>query len=177
MQDNNFVSYEYKTVTTKAKDQTRMTDMYEAFGWEVTGTSVSFGSVTLSLRRDRKQKHRSELSKLERQAEQTLDSLGGLRRSQTLGAKVFAYLFGIVAALVLGGGMCLVMLIENSVPALVGGIVLGVIGIALCCVNYFIYQKLAQKRAKQVLPAIDQTEEKLANLLEQGNDLLHADLI
>ncbi len=73
--------------------------------------------------------------------------------------------------------MCLVMLIENSVPALIGGIVLGIIGIVLCSVNYVIYKNVVTKKTKQVLPVIDQTEEKLSNVLENGNGLLNADLI
>lgn len=178
MQEKDFVSYEYRTVTVKSKDQTRAMDMYEAFGWEVTGAEASaMGDVTLSLKRDRKQKHRQELNKLERQAEETLDTINGLKRSKTIGANVFAYVFGIAAALVLGGGMCLVMLIENSLPALVGGIVLGVIGFALCGVNYLIFKKLVAKKTRQILPIIDDNEEKLANILEKGNDLLKAEAI
>ena len=178
MQDKDFVSYEYKTVTVKAKDKTRATDMYEAFGWEVTSAAPSVsGGVTVSLKRDRKQKHKQELTKLERQAEDTFETINRLQQSKTMGANIFAYVFGAFATLVLGGGMCLVMLIENSIPALIGGIVLGVIGLALCGINYFIYKKIVAKRIKQVLPVIDQTEEKLANILEKGNDLLRADLI
>lgn len=71
----------------------------------------------------------------------------------------------------------MVMLIENSVPALIGGIVLGIIGIVLCSVNYVIYKNVVTKKTKQVLPVIDQTEEKLSNVLENGNGLLNADLI
>lgn len=178
MQEKDFVSYEYRTVSVKAKDQTKAMDLYEAFGWEIAGTSASVaGGVTLSLKRDRKQRHKQELNKLERQAEETLGTIGGLERSKTAGASVFAYLFGIVAALMLGGGMCLTMLVENSLPALVGGILLGVIGIALCGVNYVIYQKLVAKKTKEVLPVIDQTEEKLANILEKGNDLLKTEAL
>ena len=69
------------------------------------------------------------------------------------------------------------MLMQNSIPAFVGGIILGIIGIALCAVNYPIYKKITVNKTKQVLPIIDDNEEKLANLLEKGNDLLHADLI
>ena len=94
-----------------------------------------------------------------------------------MGASVFAYIFGCFAALVLGGGMCLTMLIESSIPAMVGGIVLGLVGIALCGVNYVIYKKLVEKKTKSLLPVIDQTEEKLANTLEKGNDLLRAEFI
>ncbi len=178
MQDKDFVSYEYKTASVKARDQARAMDLYEAFGWEVTGTNVSaVEGVTLSLRRDRKQKHKGELNKLERQAEETFDSLNGLERSKRTGASVFSYLFGIVAALILGGGMCLCMLVENNLSALIGGILLGIVGIALCGVNYLIFQKMVAKKTKQVLPVIDQTEEKLADILERGNDLLKADLI
>lgn len=135
------------------------------------------GAVTLSLKRDRKQRHRQELNRLERQAEETLDTLNGLERSKTTGASVFAYLFGIAATLLLGGGMCLVMLIENSIPALAGGIVLGVIGLALCGIDFPIYKRIAARKTKEVLPIIDQTEEKLANILEKGNDLLNTDII
>lgn len=178
MQDKDFVSYEYTTKTVKAKDQSKAMDIYEAFGWEITATTpAAIDGVTLSLKRDRNQKHKQELTKLERQAEDVFDTINGLERSKTLAASIFAYVFGCIAALILGGGMCLTMLIEGNVPAFAGGIILGLIGIALCSVNYLIYKKIAAKKTKQVLPVIDQTEEKLANLLEKGNDLLHADTI
>lgn len=178
MQEKDFVSYEYKTVSVKAIDQTKAEDMYEAFGWEITGTSAqATGNLMLSLKRDRKQKHKQELNRLERQAEETLDAINGLNLSKTRGASIFAYIFGIAAALILGGGMCLTMLVENSIPALVGGIVLGIIGFALCGVNYVVYSKMVAKKTKEVLPVIDQTEEKLANILEKGNELLSAEII
>lgn len=178
MQEKNFVSFEYKTKTVKSENQSKAIDMYEAFGWEITGTTPTFtDGVTLSLKRDRKQQHKQELTKLERQAEEMFDTINGLQRSKTAGASIFAYIFGIISALVLGGGMCLVMLIENSVPAIVGGIILGVIGIALCGVNYPIYARLVARKTKQLLPVIDDNEEKLANVLEKGNDLLNADII
>lgn len=178
MQEKDFVSYEYMTKTVKVKEQARVVDLYESFGWELTNTTPAMlDGVTLSFKRDRKQKHKQELTKLERQAENIYGVLSNLERSKTMGASVFAYIFGIVAALILGGGMCLTMLIENNVPAFVGGIVLGVVGIALCCANYFIYGKLVTKKTKQVLPVIDSNEEQLANVLEKGNSLLNTDLI
>ena len=178
MQEKDFTTYEYKTVAVKAKDQSKAMDMYGAVGWEITAvTSGAIAGVTLSLKRDRKIKHKQELSKLERQAEDLTATINGLERSKTLGGNIFSYIFGVIATLILGGGMCLVMLIENSVPALIGGIVLGIIGIVLCSVNYVIYKNVVTKKTKQVLPVIDQTEEKLSNVLENGNGLLNADLI
>lgn len=177
MQEKDFVSYEYRTVSVKAKDQAQVMDLYEAFGWEVTGTSPALDGVTLSLKRDRHIPHKQELVKLERQAEDTFARIGGLERSKTQGASVFSYIFGCIAALILGGGMSLVMLVEGSIPALVGGIVLGIIGIVLCGVNYPIYKRLASQKTKALLSVIDETEEKLANLLERGNELLSAERI
>lgn len=178
MQEKDFVSYEYKTVTVKAKDQSKTMDMYESFGWEITTVApATLDGVTLSLKRDRKQKHKQELSKLERQAEDLSATINGLERSKTRGAEIFTYIFGVIATLILGGGMCLVMLIENNIPALIGGIVLGIVGIALCVVNYPIYKNIVAKKTKQVLPVIDDNEEKLSNVLEKGNDLLRTDLI
>lgn len=178
MQEKDFVSYEYVTKTVKAKDQTRAIDLYESFGWEVTQTTpTAVDGVTLSLKRDRKIKHKQELVKLERQAEELFATIGRQQSAKTCGASVFSYIFGCIAALILGGGMSLTMLIEGSVPAMVGGIFLGIVGIAMCGVNYLIYKKLAEKKTKQLLPIIDDNEEKLANLLERGNELLNAETI
>lgn len=178
MQEKDFTTYEYQTKTIKAKDQTRVMDICEAFGWEVTGTtSTVVDGVTLSLKRDRKIRHKQELVKLERQAEETYSTIQKLQASKTLAAKIFAYIFGSIAALILGGGMCMTMLIENNIPAFAGGIIVGLVGIVLCSVNYLIYKKIEEKKTVQVLPVIDDNEEKLANVLAKGNELLNTDLI
>lgn len=58
-------------------------------------------------------------------------------------ALVFAYTFGIVSALVLGVGMCLTMKVLGSGDvAFIIGIVVGILGIAGCVVNYPIYLKI-----------------------------------
>lgn len=178
MQDKDFISYEYRTKTVKAKDQIKIIDMYEAFGWEVASTAPAVvDGVTITFKRDRKQKHKQELTKLERQAEDTFMTINGLHRAKTMGASIFAYIFGILSTHVFGGGMCLCMLTGNNIPAFAGGIILGVAGIALCGINYLIYKKIVAKKTKSLLPVIDETEEKFANLLEKGNDLLKAELI
>lgn len=178
MQEKDFVSYEYRTVLVNAKNQTKAMDLYEAFGWEITAAKPTMTNrVTLSLKRDRKQRHKSELVKLERRAEDVFENINGLERAKTFGARIFAYIFGCVAALVLGGGMSLTMLSQNSVPATAGGILLGLIGIVLCGINYSVYKRLVAEKTKDLLPVIDESEEQLANILEKGNDLLSTELI
>ena len=63
-----------------------------------------------------------------------------------LPATLFTYSFGIVAALVVGLGMCLSMqVIGNGLPHMVLGIVIGMIGFVACGVNYPLYKKLLEK--------------------------------
>ena len=65
-------------------------------------------------------------------------------------ANVFAYTFGIVSALALGTGMCLAMsVIGSGIGATVVGIVIGIIGLVGCGVNYPIYKKLREKGKKK----------------------------
>lgn len=64
-------------------------------------------------------------------------------------AKIAAFTFGIVSALVLGVGMCLSMKVIGSGDEMfVLGIVIGIIGIIGVSVNYPIYKKLI-KSGKQ----------------------------
>ena len=63
-----------------------------------------------------------------------------------LPATIFTYTFGIVSALVLGTGMSLAMqVIGSGLGAMIAGIVVGVVGIIGCGVNYPIYKKLFSK--------------------------------
>ena len=66
-------------------------------------------------------------------------------------ALIFAYTFGIIAALVLGVGMCLSMKIigDGSTIMTVIGIIVGMLGIAGVSVNYPIYKKILEKGKKK----------------------------
>lgn len=77
-------------------------------------------------------------------------ALKKLDRKAKLPANIFAYTFGIIAALVMGVGMCLSMnVIGNGTTAMfVLGIIVGVIGIVGVSINYPIYRKLL-KAGKQ----------------------------
>lgn len=74
-----------------------------------------------------------------------------LDRKAKLPASIFTYSFGIVAALIMGIGMCLSMKVigDGGTAMVVLGIVFGVIGIALAGVNYPIYKKLIANGKKK----------------------------
>ena len=90
-----------------------------------------------------------------------LDELKALDRKVKLPAEVFGYMFGVLGALVLGVGMCLAMkVIGNLMPL---GIVVGVLGIAMVSVNYFIYKGILNKRKKKYSEKVLQLSAELLN--------------
>ena len=62
-----------------------------------------------------------------------------------MGANIFAYSFGVASALVFGTGMCLGMqVIGSGITSMVIGIVVGIIGMLGCGVNYPIYKRMLE---------------------------------
>ena len=65
-------------------------------------------------------------------------------------ATVFTYTFGIISALVFGTGMCLAMqVIGSGITGMLLGIVVGIIGMIGCGVNYPIYKKMIENGKKK----------------------------
>ena len=65
-------------------------------------------------------------------------------------ANIFANTFGILSALVLGTGMSLAMqVIGSGAVSMILGIIIGIIGIIGCCINYPIYKKLLENGKKK----------------------------
>ena len=63
-----------------------------------------------------------------------------------LPATVFTYTFGIFSTLVFGAGMCLAMqVIGGGLMSMVLGIVVGILGLIGCGVNYPIYKKMLER--------------------------------
>lgn len=67
-----------------------------------------------------------------------------------LPANIFAYTFGVISALVAGTGMCLAMqVIGGTIPLMVLGIVIGIIGFTCCGINYPIYKRILENGKKK----------------------------
>jgi len=63
-----------------------------------------------------------------------------------LPATIFTYSCGIISALVFGTGMSLAMqVIGSGMTGMILGIIVGIIGLIGCCVNYPIYKKMLEK--------------------------------
>ena len=75
-----------------------------------------------------------------------------------LPAIIFAYSCGIISALVFGTGMCMAMKVIGNSMAL--GIIIGIIGMIGCGVNYPVYKKmLAKGKAKYAYEIVELARE------------------
>lgn len=86
-----------------------------------------------------------------------LVALKKLDNKAKLPASIFTYSFGIISALVFGTGMCLAMqVIGSGMAGMALGIVVGIVGLSGCCVNYPIYKKMLEKsKAKYAFEIVE----------------------
>ena len=95
-----------------------------------------------------------------------MDELRKLDTKAKLPAIIFAYTFGIIAALVTGIGMCFSMnVIGNGTSTMfVLGVIIGIIGLMGMGINYPVYRKMLakgkQKYAFEIMELAKEISEK-----------------
>jgi len=97
-------------------------------------------------------------------------ALKKLDRAAKRPAGTFAWTFGTLATLVLGGGMCLVMgtLGDGSFQYLVAGTIIGLVGILGMGINYPIYKKLLAGGKKKYAFEIMELAKEISNEAESN---------
>ena len=103
---------------------------------------------------------------MEKQASE-VDELRKLDVKVKRPANVFAYVFGSISAIIMGAGMSLVMTDIGAAigitSALVPGIAIGVIGLAMALINYPIYKAILSDRKEKYGAKILELSEKIIN--------------
>ena len=96
-----------------------------------------------------------------------LDELRELDAKVKRPANIFGYAFGSISAIVMGAGMSLVMTDIGAAigitSALVPGIVIGVVGMAMALINYPIYKKILASRKNKYGAEILTLSDKIIN--------------
>lgn len=90
-----------------------------------------------------------------------LDQLKALEKKVNILPQNFALVFGIIAALIFGTGMCLAMKVIGNLMVL--GIIVGVVGMGLCVANYFIYKAMLKSRKNKYGSTIIELSNELLN--------------
>ena len=100
------------------------------------------------------------------EAEHTdLDALKALDAKVKRPANVFGYTYGSISAIVMGAGMSLVMTDIGKVigltSALIPGITVGVVGLAMSCTTYPIYKRILNSRKKKYAHQIMELSDRI----------------
>ncbi len=95
-----------------------------------------------------------------------LDELKALDAKVKRPANIFGYVFGSISAIVMGGGMSLVMTDVGKTigltDAFVPGLAIGVAGLIMCLINYPIYKSMLDKRKQKHAKDIIALSDKIA---------------
>lgn len=99
-----------------------------------------------------------------------LDALKKLDKTVKRPAQVFAYVFGSVAAIVMGSGMSLVMTDLSETLGILNpmlpGVAIGLVGMAMAIVNYPVYKALLNSRRKKYADDIIALSDKIMSAEE-----------
>ena len=97
-----------------------------------------------------------------------LDALRALDAKVKRPVNVFSYIFGSISALIMGAGMSLVMTEIGAVlgiaNAMVPGIIIGVVGLAMALVNYPIHKAMLKSRKSKYADEILALSDKIMNV-------------
>ena len=96
-----------------------------------------------------------------------LDALRELDAKVKRPANIFAYVFGSISAIIMGAGMSLVMTDIGAIlglgEAMIPGIAIGVVGMAMALLTYPIYKGILNSRKKKYSAEILALSEKIMN--------------
>ena len=170
-QENGFVGFEYLEVPAKRTMESLYVDSYRSFGWAYEGTFAQEGNggVRIKFKRDRRIRNKAELTRLQRQFEACAREIEALERSKTSAASIAAVTIGPGGGGVLGGSRG--GHFDGKVALMV---VLGVPGFLGWIAPYFCYRKMRLRRDAQVAPIIEEKNDEIYTVCQQGFRLLTA---
>ena len=166
-----FIGCEYKEIAANGERAAFYLDCYESFGWAVDERARETGAAKgkLVLKRERKIMNKMELTRLQRHFEACMDEIRALEKSKTSNATIWAIVVGLTGTAFLAGAT---FAVTHAPPLYLLCAILAVPGFIGWTLPYFLYQKLAAKRAKVVAELVEQKYDEIYEICEQGNRLL-----
>lgn len=187
-----FTGYEYKEITVPAEKASMYLDCYENFGWQLDENRAAAGGqpgiqglypavrgthsagqrahdITLYLKRDRKILNKMELTRLQRHFEACAHEVAVLERSKTQEPTMWALVVGLAGTIFMAGSTFAVV---HEPPVIWLCILLAIPGFLGWILPYFVYQKLAERQTRKVMPLIEETLDEIYEICEKGHSLL-----
>ena len=167
---DNFIGYEYKEVTVDRDKEGVYADGYPSFGWQLEGSAapiLGLSSINLRFKRDRKIMNKAELTRLQRQFENSVSEIEKLEQSKTTTASITALAIGLISTAFMAGATfafladMIVLCIVLAIPAFVGW-----------ALPYFCFVRLRNKRVETVAPLIEQQYDAIFEVCAKAHGLL-----
>ena len=114
--------------------------------------------------------NKAELTRLQRHFETCVDEIGALERSKASNATIWAIVVGLIGTAFMAGATFAAVHVP---PRYVLCTVLAVPGFIGWVLPYFLYQKLAAKRAKVVTELVERKYDEIYEICEKGSSLLN----
>ena len=164
-----FLGYDYKEIAAAGEQAAFCLDCYQCLGWEPDDRPPA-AKGKLMLRRPRKIINKAELTRLQRHFEACLAEIAALERSRTSGATVTALCVALAGTAFMAGS---VFAVTHEPPLAVLSILLALPGFVGWILPYFLYRRIADRRARLVAELVEQKYDEICDICEQGNQLLN----
>lgn len=167
-----FMAYEYKQISISREQVAMYLDCYENFGWivdEERSDLKSPGHLMIQMKRNRKIVNKMELTRLQRNFEGCIKEIQMLEQAKTNTALVAALTVGLIGTAFMAGS---VFAVTARPPIIWLCILLAVPAFAGWILPYFLYMRIAKKKAEELQPLIEEKYEEIYALCEKGHSLL-----
>lgn len=164
-----FIGYDYKEIAAAGERASFCLDCYQSFGWEPDQRAPA-AKGRLMLRRERKILNKTELTRLQRHFEACLGEIDALERSRTSGAATAALCVALAGTAFMAGS---VFAVVHEPPLWVLSAILAVPGFLGWIFPFFLYHRMADRRARVVTGLIEQKYDEIDEICEQGSQLLN----
>jgi hypothetical protein len=170
--EEQFIAYEYKSVTVPHDFENIYLDSLPNFGWQSDGNAPFLSSrgivaVSMKFKRDRRIKNKAELSRLEQEFENNVHVIESIERSKESNAQIAAFTLGITGTAFMAGSVFAYM--AGMLPLMV---ILAIPGFFGLLFPYFCYREVKARRTKSVSPLIDKQYDTLYDVCEKAHEIL-----
>ena len=141
-------------------------DCYESFGWQQDENfplQETKDTVNIRLKRDRKLVNKTELTRLQRNFESSMEEIDALEHSKTTAATIWTLCVALAGS---------VFAVTADPPRIALCILLAIPGFAGWIAPYFVYRIVRDKKTRQVNPFIEEKTEEIYAMCEKGQSLL-----
>lgn len=169
MDVNNYIAYEYLSLSVDSDMKMMYSDCYQNFGWQVVGidSSKHTDSMTIKFKRNRRVKHRTRLNSLQRKCETALENVYHLERSKSTQAVVVSLSVGLIGTAFMA--LSVFAFLENHIILTVILAIPGILGWAM---PHFIFTSVKKKRSTKINEQIDSEYEIVYQTCDEAHKLL-----